>query len=36
MSVAAPLPEELEVTIENQALSEGEENSKALRIEQVR
>jgi len=36
MSVATPLPEELEVTIENQALSEGEENSKALRSEQVR
>ena len=36
MSVAAPLPEELEITIENQALSETAENSKALRIEQVR
>ena len=36
MSTAAPLPEELEVTIENQALSEGQENSKTLRSEQVR
>ena len=36
MSVAAPLPEELEITIENQALSETAENSKAVRSEQVR
>ena len=36
MTTASPLPEELEITIENQALSEAEENSKTLRSEQVR
>ena len=36
MTTATPLPEELEITIENQALIEAEENSKTLRSEQVR
>ena len=36
MTTATPLPEELEITIANQALIEAEENSKTLRSEQVR
>ena len=36
MSVAAPLPEELELTLANQALSEATNDSKTLRNDQVK